>query len=562
MPRSAFPLLAAALLLALLTATPVRASSNSPNPFLHTPPGEVSVADVRAVGERAAHYTAPRVAALEERAVRGAEAANMTCSQCETYVKVIEALVENNASRASLLALADTKCKALGGAAAVCEAVAKVVIDDVAPWVAAKLSSPPYNALAVCAFLGKCKVDCCADETAPEQVHLSFGNDSTSMAVTWVTQTAPAGSEQSVQWGTSPSDLSKSAGQFDSRTYTFAGWNGLIHGAVMTALKPNATYYYRVGCAAGGWSKVFRFRTMPAAPMDRAARVAVIGDMGLASSNDTRAALIALAQSGSIDAIVVNGDYSYADGAQEVWDVFMRDMEPANAAVPLMLNPGNHEVAFVLGYSYRARFFMPHVTASLNGTVADSQGNFYYSFNVGPLHFAMLSTESVVDTPYVYPAGEMFVRADLGQANLPASRAAQPWVVACGHRPLYCSDGNVQCGAFAGYLRSELEETYKANAVDLVIGSHRHSYSRSWPLFQGVVAQRDYHAAPAPAYVLNGNAGNREGLDGVDPAPWLAAGAGWGFVGYGIIEATADSLVYTQYDASNKTAVDTFTMTH
>jgi hypothetical protein len=288
----------------------------------------------------------------------------------------------------------------------------------------------------------------------------------------------------------------------------------------------------------------------------------VLGDIGLANSNGTRDALVAHAKAGDIDAVLLNGDGSYADGAQAVWDEFMRWIEPVAATVPLMTVPGNHEVAFVLGKAYNARYLMPHVTAQLGGAVADSQGNFYYSFNVGPVHFNMLSTESVLDTPYVYPTGAAFLRADLAEANTASARALQPWVVAAGHRPLYCSNPtSVECGPFAAYLRSELETTYKDNGVDIVFGAHRHSYSRSWPVYRGQVAQHGYNGTAAPTYVLNGCAGNREGLDGVAPADWMAAGAGADFHGYGIIEATNDKLVYTQYNVDNGTVFDSFVMT-
>ena len=47
------------------------------------------------------------------------------------------------------------------------------------------------------------------------------------------------------------------------------------------------------------------------------------------------------------------------------------------------------------------------------------------------------------------------------------------FVVASGHRPLYCSSGGKDCANFAGLLREQVEEAFHAHEVDIVIAGHK-----------------------------------------------------------------------------------------
>jgi hypothetical protein len=58
----------------------------------------------------------------------------------------------------------------------------------------------------------------------------------------------------------------------------------------MTGLTPATTYSYRVGDAAGGWSAVFNFSTLPADVGSAAhpLRIVHIGDMGYGNARSGR----------------------------------------------------------------------------------------------------------------------------------------------------------------------------------------------------------------------------------------------------------------------------------
>lgn len=68
--------------------------------------------------------------------------------------------------------------------------------------------------------------------------------------------------------------------------------------------------------------------------------------------------------------------------------------------------------------------------------------NHFYSFNVGPVHFVSFSTEFYFFLNYGWSQlmrQYNWLEQDLKLASSPENRAKRPWIVALGHRPMYCS---------------------------------------------------------------------------------------------------------------------------
>lgn len=68
--------------------------------------------------------------------------------------------------------------------------------------------------------------------------------------------------------------------------------------------------------------------------------------------------------------------------------------------------------------------------------------NHFYSFNVGPVHFISFSTEFYFFLNYGWSQlmrQYNWLEQDLKKASSPENRAKRPWIVALGHRPMYCS---------------------------------------------------------------------------------------------------------------------------
>ena len=151
---------------------------------------------------------------------------------------------------------------------------------------------------------------------------------------------------------------------------------------------------------------------------------------------------------------------------------------------PYMVSPGNHESechspACITSSLYReslrnfsaynTRWRMPF--ASSNGT-----SNMWYSWNAGLVHFVSLDTET--DFPGAAEAthgdsgllkaggfGEdgdylRWLEADLQAAN--DNRAARPWIIAAGHRPVYAAGVSKE-------MQAAVEELFKKCTSNLPV---------------------------------------------------------------------------------------------
>ena len=108
------------------------------------------------------------------------------------------------------------------------------------------------------------------------------------------------------------------------------------------------------------------------------------------------------------------GDISYARGYSWLWDEFFNLIEPVASKVPYHVCIGNHEYDWPsqpwkpewsksiygtdgggeCGVPYSLRFNMPGNSSEPTGTRAPTTRNLYYSFNMGPVQFVYMSTET------------------------------------------------------------------------------------------------------------------------------------------------------------------------
>ena len=283
--------------------------------------------------------------------------------------------------------------------------------------------------------------------------------------------------------------------------------------------------------------------------------MAVFGDMGYLGSDErpmiitidglkkhwsavpTRRRLEMLKDAGEIDMIWHVGDIGYIDDAfahdpmhfvyEEAYNGYLNWLQNLTATMPYMVSPGNHEsechIAQCLIHTdkyghklnnftaFNKRWHMPHATSG--GAL-----NMWYSFNVGPVHFVSLNTET--DFPSAeershgdassFPAGSFgrkgeylqWLENDLKAAA--ANRQNRPWIIAGGHRPC-CNDIPEAAALFEKY------------GVALYLAGHTHSYARSAPTFANMRVPGGMPAVPrhttfdpanaATTYVVAGGAG-------------------------------------------------------
>ena len=111
------------------------------------------------------------------------------------------------------------------------------------------------------------------------------------------------------------------------------------------------------------------------------------------------------------------------------------------------------------------RFRMPAAGSGGNGV-------FWYSFSVGNVHVAMVSSEH--DPSPDAPMGSWLVR-DLAAVD----RSLTPWVLVGIHRPLVETEKIAGDYVVAENLRRIMTPYLLQYAVDVVVSGHYHSYQRS-----------------------------------------------------------------------------------
>jgi phosphodiesterase/alkaline phosphatase D-like protein len=109
-------------------------------------------------------------------------------------------------------------------------------------------------------------------DNAPWQLHVAFSGTvvGTGMTVSWVTNASTPTSV--VQYGSAYNSLNFTATGSCS-TYLLT-WD---HHVVITGLMPSTTYYYRVGDATNGFSRVSTFTTAAAPGQEFPARIIAFG---------------------------------------------------------------------------------------------------------------------------------------------------------------------------------------------------------------------------------------------------------------------------------------------
>ena len=173
-----------------------------------------------------------------------------------------------------------------------------------------------------------------AQAKGPEQLMVSLSGKPDEMVITWVTF---INTTSVVQYGT---DNTTSSGSVAGTTLTFVDPASLhivryIHNALLTGLKLQTLYYYRVGDGSGRWSEIYSFKTLQNG--DAPVRMIVYGDFGLINSQSFDM-LSQEAQARSSDIILHVGDYAYDLHTNNgtLGDQWLNFIQPFSATIPYM----------------------------------------------------------------------------------------------------------------------------------------------------------------------------------------------------------------------------------
>lgn len=277
------------------------------------------------------------------------------------------------------------------------------------------------------------------------------------------------------------------------------GWHdpGFIHSATLTGLLPSTSYPYKYGSDQVGWSPTQKLKTPPASGSSKVNFI-TFGDMGKAPRDNSIEHYIQPGSLGvikavsgevaarNVDLVLHIGDISYATGFLGEWDQFLDLITPIASEVPYMTAIGNHERDFPdsgsyyvtpdsggeCGVAYEKYFQMP----------TQEQDKPWYSFEAGPVHFTVMSTE------HDWTNGSeqyKWIQSDLASVD----RKGTPWLVFTGHRPQYSS---VNEEGVLSRISPSVDPAFPAaveplllqGQVDLVLWGHVHNYERTCAVYQ------------------------------------------------------------------------------
>ncbi len=118
--------------------------------------------------------------------------------------------------------------------------------------------------------------------------------------------------------------------------------------------------------------------------------------------------------------------------------------------------------------------------------VVSSNHGFWYTYNYGPVHIIVLSSEHSLSN---HSPQYLWLIATLRSIQVEARSASPspyvPWIVVSIHRPLYASDPASLHGRTTQYIRTRLEPLLALHRVDLVLTGHYHYYERTCPVLDG-----------------------------------------------------------------------------
>jgi acid phosphatase type 7 len=318
------------------------------------------------------------------------------------------------------------------------------------------------------------------------------------------------------------------------------------HTAVLDKLLPGRVEY-KYWFVTGDPGKSYEFHSPQKSGRFSPLRFVAFGDMGAPTARKCPGSLGTIqtlsGEVGEVDMIFHNGDISYADGDNEIWDDFQKAIEPIASSVPYALSVGNHEYDWVpdtgktgrlspvvdasgllipyqpewgnfgsdsrgeCGYPLLNRFIMPNSIHSKT----PSQAPFWYSVKTGPAHFIVLSSEHNITKG---SRQRQWLEDEFDSVD----RAVSPWLIILIHRPLYVAYPHKSNRIVGEHLTEILEEDFIEQNVNLVISGHVHSYYRTCPLLRG------YCNKMGIVYLTIGSAGKKiPDLDEREDQPtWMA----------------------------------------
>lgn len=312
----------------------------------------------------------------------------------------------------------------------------------------------------------------------PRWLRLSYlGHDAIGLGVTWNTLGPRRPAAAQVLYGLRPGRYERRA---QGTLRPLGGLFGVQSEVALRPLRPDTTYYYRVGDAQGGWSAEQRLRSRPAAgELCTPFRFAIGGD---GRANRWEAArgtsqrwlgLLERIRGDGARFVVHTGDFVTDGKVPAQWAAFFAATERFSASLPVMYALGNHDDGPGVGPGmYFSKLLQqPAAACATPGQPLEE----CHAFEVGPVLFAAVSTltsSAQGDVPFGNQARWL-------DGVLAASRSR--WKIVYTHYPSYTRAGWFGHPPNEQGQNAALVAVFNARAVDLVVAGHNHFYERFAP---------------------------------------------------------------------------------
>nr|AIG55567.1 secreted protein [Thraustotheca clavata] len=417
------------------------------------------------------------------------------------------------------------------------------------------------------------------------QVHVGLSGEAVNckdgVSVTFASDSA---APLQVQYGASSTDqvatTTVNTYKVENPKYKYQSPN--LHTAKLCNLKPNTNYSYKVQEYIG------TFKTIPAA--NKKTVLSVVGDVGIEEIQKTITNLGSELKGTTPDAVIIAGDWAYANGCHEDWDKWLEATQPLFSKTPLLGITGNHEIIEGDGVKYDRPECVAEMYSAYSNRIitpitddANKDHRTWYSKNIGNIHAVFLDDytgilgEGNIGSDYWKQHRQAqvdWLSSDLAAVN----RADTPYVIVFKHNPYYNSWGKHQCqcspvkfeidnseacwygnyymnstsnGGKLGDVRDEphcanqakFEDLYQKYNVDAVMAGHVHAYERTAPIYKNKATEG------AATYFTVGTGGHGLYQGAISPMPTWSRATSSSL--YGASRVVADNDKLTIYFRAN-----------
>lgn len=198
---------------------------------------------------------------------------------------------------------------------------------------------------------------------------------------------------------------------------------------------------------------------------------------------------------GSPDFMVHTGDFVEYSKYEGYWKNMLDVNAKSIMKLPIMAISGNHETTYRSGSNETFKHFnnkIPNQASTTRG--------YYYSFDYGNTRFIMLNTNNTVTGGLETEQYNWLVN-QLKNNN-------KKWTIVSMHNPMYSVGkygSNPSNNSIALALRKQLSKLFADYKVDLVLQGHDHAYSKTYPITDDGVADKNqtYETIGSVKYTVN-----------------------------------------------------------